>query len=145
MNDSQCKTTDQADVLWFVNCPWRGWVASGVPSGDRFTSLRVIAHQLHHLPRISWVCASCKSRCSVSFLSPVRRSNGLAPNQDPPSTTVLSPAVASLRFTEIVVKQFPAGYVSCRNVFSSSVSPSISATVRCNDCIAAATCVRKCL
>src|SRR5436190_3340350 len=25
MNDSQCKTTDQADVLWFVNCPWRGW------------------------------------------------------------------------------------------------------------------------
>ena len=25
------------------------------------------------------------------------------------------------------------GYVSCRNVFSSSVSPSISATIRCNE------------
>ncbi len=38
-----------------------------------------------------------------------------------------------------------AAYVSCRNVFSSSVSPSIFATISCNDCIAAATCLRKCL
>ena len=29
-----------------------------VPSDARFSSLRVIAHRLH-LPRVSWVCASC--------------------------------------------------------------------------------------
>jgi hypothetical protein len=32
MNDSQCKTTVQADVLVFVNCPWRGWVIPIEPS-----------------------------------------------------------------------------------------------------------------
>src|SRR6476620_3179659 len=73
----------------------------------------------------------------VSFpLSGVR--NDLASNQDPPAD-IASTAVASLCSAEFW-RIIPAGYVSCRNVFSSSVSPSIFATSRCNDCIAAATC-----
>jgi len=26
MNDFAMQKTGKADVLWFVNCPWRGWV-----------------------------------------------------------------------------------------------------------------------
>jgi hypothetical protein len=120
--------------------------------------MRVIAHQLH-LPRASWVCASCKSGCSVSFLSPVRRSKRLGFR----TTTRCIRSPCSLRRAGGAGRHFgfatgvsvsvhrncgeiiPAGYVSWRNVFPSSARPSISAMVRCNDSIAGATCLRKCL
>jgi hypothetical protein len=30
MNDLQCKTTRQADILWFVDCEVRGWVTESL-------------------------------------------------------------------------------------------------------------------
>src|SRR5213595_3070993 len=52
---SQCKTAGQADVVKFVNCQSGGWVI-GTNLSEMVTalvSLRVIAHQLHHLLRVS--------------------------------------------------------------------------------------------
>ena len=35
MNDFECKTSDQADVIWFVNCEVRGWVSESLARSRR--------------------------------------------------------------------------------------------------------------
>ena len=44
MNDFAMQNDGPSNVLWFVNCPWRGWVIA--------IDARVIADQLHHLLRV---------------------------------------------------------------------------------------------
>ena len=74
----------------------------------------------------------------VSFFCPAFEMNW-------PETAVCSITLRCGFFSQRTPDGLAGGYVSCRNVFSSSVNSSMSATVRCNDCIAAATCLRKCL
>jgi hypothetical protein len=35
MNDFECKTSGQADVIWFVNCEVRGWVSESLARSRR--------------------------------------------------------------------------------------------------------------